>query len=56
MTDFNLRGVLASKLLCWHRLTGDEVDNLIAFFKDQQKPPEPEQVKVWLIEPQKEEA
>ena len=36
MTDFDLRGVLASNLLCWHRLTSDEVDNLIAFFKAQQ--------------------
>ena len=33
LTDFDLRGVLASNLLCWHRLTVPEVDNLLEFFE-----------------------
>jgi len=31
--EFTLRGVLASELKCWHRLTEDEANNLLAFFK-----------------------
>lgn len=29
--EFDLRGLLASKLTCWHRLTAAEVDNLLLF-------------------------
>ena len=31
MTDFDIRGKL-SALKCWHRLSGDEVQDLIEFF------------------------
>jgi hypothetical protein len=36
MADFKLRGWLASKLDCWHRLTESEAQqlvNLVAFIK-----------------------
>jgi hypothetical protein len=32
--EFLLRGVLASELKCWHRLTADESQNLIDFVKN----------------------
>ncbi|MEN9590322.1 MAG: hypothetical protein RLZZ481_2108 [Pseudomonadota bacterium] len=32
--DLLLRGVLASELKCWHRLTNDESQNLIDFVKN----------------------
>ena len=35
MTDFDIRGKL-STLKCWHRLTGDEVQDLIEFAQKQQ--------------------
>lgn len=33
LTDFDMRGVLASNLLCWNRLTEAETQNLISFFE-----------------------
>ena len=33
LSDFDMRGVLASNLLCWHRLTDAEAQNLICFFE-----------------------
>lgn len=42
--EFPLRGILASELKCWHRLTEDEAQNLLAFVQNmpskpaQQKP------------------
>ena len=38
--DLDIRGLLASRLTCWHRLTGKESDELVALFKAQpaQKP------------------
>ena len=33
MNDFDMRGVLASNLLCWPRLTEAETQNLISFFE-----------------------
>ena len=35
MTDFDIRGKL-STLKCWHRLTGDEIQDLIEFAQKQQ--------------------
>ena len=35
MTDFDIRGKL-STLKCWHRLSGDEVQDLIEFAQNQQ--------------------
>ena len=32
--EFPLRGILASELKCWHRLTEDEQINLLAFVKN----------------------
>ena len=32
-SDFDMRGVLASNLLCWHRLTEAEAQDLICFFE-----------------------
>lgn len=31
--EFLLRGILASELKCWHRLTGDEAQNLVDFLQ-----------------------
>lgn len=31
LDDFTIRGVLAAELTCWHRLTGPESDQLMAF-------------------------
>ena len=31
----DVRGYLASKLHCWHRLTGEESDQLVALFEGQ---------------------
>ena len=39
--EFLLRGILASELKCWHRLTEDEAQNLVAFV--QNMPPKPAQ-------------
>ncbi len=32
MRDFDMRGKLAASLKCWHRLTEEESDQLVAFF------------------------
>ena len=32
--EFLLRGILASELKCWHRLTEDEAQNLVAFVRN----------------------
>ena len=45
--EFTLRGVLASELKCWHRLTEDEANNLLAFFK--RTAPQPAQRKPLTI-------
>ena len=34
LNDFDMRGVLASKLLCWHRLTEAEAQDLVCFFQN----------------------
>jgi len=34
LNDFDMRGVLASKLLCWHRLTEAEAQDLVCFFEN----------------------
>ena len=34
LTDFNARGILASKLTCWHRLTEEEANELVKLFID----------------------
>lgn len=31
--DRDLRSTLASNLLCWHRLTAEEIDDLLSFFR-----------------------
>ena len=31
--DFDVRGMCAENLLCWHRLTGQESEQLVAFVK-----------------------
>ena len=31
--EFNLRGILAAKLLCWHRLTEAEAQNIVQVFE-----------------------
>lgn len=33
-TDFDVRGILAAKLKCWHRLTEAESDELVKLFID----------------------
>lgn len=33
LSDFDMRGVLASNLMCWHRLTEAEAQDLICFFE-----------------------
>jgi len=33
MSDFDMRGVLASNLLCWKRLTEAEAQDLVCFFE-----------------------
>lgn len=41
---FPLRGILASELKCWHRLTEDEAQNLLAFVQNMpSKPAQPQQ-------------
>lgn len=43
-----LRGILASELRCWHRLTNDEAENLVAFVKSM-PPKKPESSnRVWM--------
>lgn len=37
--EFTLRGILASELKCWHRLTEDEAKNLVDFVKNMQAKP-----------------
>lgn len=32
--EFLMRGILASELKCWHRLTGDEAQNLLDFVRN----------------------
>ena len=41
--EFTLRGILASELKCWHRLTEDEETNLLAFVKNMGPKPAPVQ-------------
>lgn len=38
LNDFDMRGVLASRLLCWHRLTEAEAQDLICFFEGVRRP------------------
>jgi hypothetical protein len=35
VSDFDIRGKLAA-LKCWHRLSGDEIQDLIEFAQNQQ--------------------
>jgi hypothetical protein len=37
LDEFQLRGFLASKLLCWHRLTEAEAQNLVQLFQASQQ-------------------
>ena len=39
-----VRGFLASQLKCWHRLTGEESDELVALFEAQP----PQRTWIWL--------
>ena len=39
MTDFDMRGLLASELTCWHRLTEAESSELVEFFSIMKNPP-----------------
>jgi hypothetical protein len=42
--EFLLRGILASELKCWHRLTADEAQNLVDFVENMgEKLAQPEQ-------------
>lgn len=41
--EFLLRGILASELKCWHRLTEDEEKNLVAFVQNMQSKPAEQQ-------------
>jgi hypothetical protein len=47
--EFPLRGILASELKCWHRLTEDEQINLLAFVKNTRpaSPVQPEEPVEW---------
>jgi hypothetical protein len=40
--EFMLRGILASELKCWHRLTKEEAQNLVAFVQSMPSKPAPE--------------
>jgi hypothetical protein len=46
--EFLLRGVLASELKCWHRLTADESQNLIDFVKNMGAKQEQGKPDYWL--------
>ena len=37
--EFMLRGILASEIKCWHRLTGDEAQNLLDFVRNMPNKP-----------------
>ena len=41
--EFLLRGILASQLKCWHRLTEDEAKNLVAFVQNMPSKPAQQQ-------------
>jgi len=46
--EFLLRGILASELKCWHRLTDDEAQNLIDFVKSMGAKQEQGEPVVWI--------
>jgi hypothetical protein len=47
--EYELRGLLASKLKCWHRLTGEEADDLVRFAATQPPAAERNKLAKWMM-------
>lgn len=49
-SDWDLRGMLAARLSCWHRLTGSESDELVALARSWGAPAASGEPVAWLIQ------